>query len=97
MTKLPGGIGLVIENGCAFLAHWLLVIPLTIPWIVVRRAHIRKFVLPGLLFASVLSLRVGWVAFPAIASLIGDQFPDWEVASYEVFTQTIVDEIELNG
>jgi hypothetical protein len=32
---------------------------------------------------------------PAIASLIGDQFPDWEVASYEVFTQTIVDEIEL--
>ena len=69
MTRLPGGIGLVIENGCAFLAHWLLVIPLTIPWIFVRRARVQKFLLAGLLFASVLSLRVGWVAFPAIASL----------------------------
>ena len=70
MTKLPGGISLVIENGCAFLAHWLLIIPLTIPWIVLRRAHIQKFLLAGLLAASVLSLRVGWVAFPAIASLL---------------------------
>jgi hypothetical protein len=70
MTKLPGGIGLVVENGCAFLAHWLLVIPLTIPWILLRRAHVQKFLLGGLLFASVLSLRAGWVAFPAIASLV---------------------------
>ena len=31
---------------------------------------------------------------PAIASLIGDQFPDWEIASYEVFTDKITDEIE---
>jgi hypothetical protein len=31
---------------------------------------------------------------PAIASLIGDQFPDWEIASYEVFTEKLTDEIE---
>jgi hypothetical protein len=71
MTSLPGGIRLVVENGCAFLAHWLLVIPLTLPWILLRpRQRMQKFLLAGLLAASVLSLRVGWVAFPAIASLI---------------------------
>ena len=70
MTKLPGGIRLVVQNGCAFLAHWLLVIPLTIPWIVLRRVHVQKLLLGGLFLASLLSLRVGWVAFPAIASLI---------------------------
>ena len=32
---------------------------------------------------------------PAIASLIAGQFPDWRIASYEVFTQTIIDEINV--
>jgi hypothetical protein len=31
---------------------------------------------------------------PAIASLVKEQFPDWEVGSYEVFTQKIIDEVE---
>jgi len=71
MTKLPGGVRLIVENGCAFLAHWLLVIPLTIPWIALRlRARPSKYLLAGLLVASALSLRLGWVAFPAVASLL---------------------------
>jgi hypothetical protein len=71
MTKLPGGVRLIVENGCAFLAHYLLVIPLTIPWIALRlRARPSKYLLAGLLVASALSLRLGWVAFPAVASLL---------------------------
>jgi len=31
---------------------------------------------------------------PAIASLLAAQFPEWEVSSYEVFTQKIIDEAD---
>src|SRR6185437_2888638 len=36
MTRLPGGLHMVLQNGCAFLAHWAIVVPLTIPWIILR-------------------------------------------------------------
>ncbi len=71
MFRLPGGLHIIAENSFAFLAHWVLVIPLTIPWIILRpRTRTNNLILAGLLAASVLSLRFGWVAFPAIASLI---------------------------
>jgi hypothetical protein len=31
---------------------------------------------------------------PAIASMISDQFPDWNVSSYEIFNKAIIDEID---
>ncbi len=71
MLRLPGGLRLVVENTCAFLAHLLLVIPLTVPWIVLR---FRQLSAPLLLIvfigASILSLRLGWVAFAAGATIV---------------------------
>jgi hypothetical protein len=71
IARMPGGVRLPVHNGLAFLAHWLLVIPLTIPWLVLR-----FYVLPvklmwvPVLIASLLSVRVGWVAFAGAATAI---------------------------
>ena len=71
MFALPGGWRLVVQNGCAFLAHWVLVVPLTIPWLALRLrripvTHLLIAILPG----ALLSLRLGWVAFAAAATLL---------------------------
>jgi hypothetical protein len=69
--EATGGLRLLAQNGCAFLAHWLLVIPLTIPWLALRfRKLPRALPLVGLLGASLLSVRLGWVAFAAAATLV---------------------------
>jgi hypothetical protein len=71
MLHLPGGLSLVVQNACAFLAHWLLVIPLTIPWLVLRFRQLpTMLVMTGLLGAPVLSLGLGWVAFAAAATSV---------------------------
>jgi hypothetical protein len=61
---------LVVQNACAFLAHWLLVIPLTIPWLVLRFRQIPALLLLApILGATALSVRLGWVAFAAAATI----------------------------
>ena len=56
-------------NGCAFLAHLLLVIPLTIPWLVLRARDLSpKLLIIVFLAATAASLRLGWVAFAAGAT-----------------------------
>lgn len=70
MLHSSGGWRLPLHNGLAFLSHWLLVIPLTIPWLVLRFRRLRIVILIGMMIAALLALRIGWVAFPAIASLI---------------------------
>ena len=65
-----GGLRLIVQNGLAFLTHWVLVIPLTIPWLVLRfrRIPVALQLLP-LLGAALLAMRVGWVAFAAGATV----------------------------
>jgi hypothetical protein len=71
MLQLPGGLHLMVQNGFAFLAHWLLVIPLTIPWLALRfRRLSTTSLVVSLLGASVLSLRLGWVAFAGAATFV---------------------------
>jgi hypothetical protein len=71
MLRLPGSAHAFIQNGCAFLAHWLLVVPLTIPWLVLRFRRIPPMLVSlALLAASVASVRLGWVAFAAAATLV---------------------------
>lgn len=71
MLRLPVGVHVLVRNACAFLAHWFLVVPLTIPWLVLRFRRIpAAWLLSGLLAASLLSLRLGWVAFAAGATCI---------------------------
>ena len=71
MLRLPGGLHLFAQNGCAFLTHWLLVIPLTIPWIALRYRRLSLSILMiAILAASVLSIRLGWVAFAAGATCV---------------------------
>jgi hypothetical protein len=60
-----------VQNACAFLAHWTLVVPLTIPWLLLRFRQIPPvLLLVPLLGASLLSLRLGWVAFAMGASCV---------------------------
>ncbi len=71
VLRLPSMRHLVMQNGCAFLTHWLLVIPLTIPWLALRFRRIPTALLvAALVGASVLSVRLGWVAFAAGATFI---------------------------
>jgi hypothetical protein len=70
MLALPGGLHLVLRNGLAFLAHWVLVVPLTIPWLVLRfRRNPLSRMLALLFGAWALSFQAGWVAFPAVATV----------------------------
>lgn len=69
--RLTGGLLTVIHNGLAFLAHWTLVIPLTIPWFILRfRVLPPKLLWVPAMVASMLSMRLGWVVFPAAATSI---------------------------
>lgn len=71
VMQRAGGLHLTAQNGLAFLAHWLLVIPLTIPWLLLRFRRIPfALQLVPLLGASLLSTRIGWVAFAAGATLM---------------------------
>jgi len=71
MLELPGGLGLVARNLCAFLTHLLLVIPLTLPWLLLRFRQISSApIVIGLLVAGVLSLRAGSVAVLAGATVV---------------------------
>jgi hypothetical protein len=71
MLTVPGGLRLVAQNGFAFLAHWVLVVPLTIPRLILRFRAIRLWqFLAALSAAFLLSLRAGWVAFPAVATIL---------------------------
>jgi hypothetical protein len=71
VLRLPATRHLLMQNGCAFLTHWLLVIPLTIPWLTLRLRRIPTGLLVGALVgASVVSLRLGWVAFAAGATFV---------------------------
>jgi hypothetical protein len=68
---MPGGVGLLIRNGLSFLAHWLLVVPLTIPWLVLRFRKISPaWQIAGLVGAGVAATRYGWVAFAAAATCV---------------------------
>ncbi len=65
------GLHLIAQNACAFLAHWLLVIPLTAPWLVLRYKQLSKaLVLAPLVAASLASVKLGWAAFAAAATFI---------------------------
>lgn len=62
---------LIAMNGSAFLAHFLLVIPLTIPWLVLRARELPKTLwLVAILVGGVLYVRLGWVAFAAAATVV---------------------------
>jgi len=69
--RMPETLHVLVQNGCAFLAHWMLVVPLTIPWLALRyRSISAALLLPALLGASLLSVRLGWVAFVAAATCV---------------------------
>jgi hypothetical protein len=71
MIEAPRSLHLLVQNGCAFLTHWLLVIPLTIPWLALRFRRVPATLLvAGLAGGSMLSLLLGWVAIAAAASLV---------------------------
>jgi hypothetical protein len=62
---------LVAQNSCAFLVHFALLIPLTVPWLLMRAGRMPS-ILPqiALVCAALLSLRMGWVAFAAGATVL---------------------------
>jgi hypothetical protein len=71
MLREPVPLGLVLRNLCAFLTHLLLVIPLTIPWLVLRFREIsRRLLVVGVIGSGVASLRLGWVALAAGATFV---------------------------
>jgi hypothetical protein len=71
MLQSRGGIGIFVRNLSALLTHFLLVIPLTLPWLVLRARHISRTLLGmAILCAAVLFTRVGWAGFAAGASLL---------------------------
>jgi hypothetical protein len=59
MLHLPGGLHLLAQNACAFLAHWLLVIPLTLPWLVMRFRR-----------GPTLAAAIIWIAAAVTASIV---------------------------
>jgi hypothetical protein len=62
---------MLFNNGVAFLAHWTLAIPFAVPWLVLRAGALsNRVIAAGLVVAGVLSLRAGWAAIAAGASLI---------------------------
>ena len=68
---LPYGPGLVVHNLCALLAHWLIVIPLTVPWLVLRLREVSTIsVLIILIAGTAASLRLGWVTLADAATAI---------------------------
>jgi hypothetical protein len=65
------GLHVLVQNGSAFLAHYLLVVPLTIPWLALRFRQVpTELLVGGLVGGSVLSLKLGWVAFAAFATVV---------------------------
>lgn len=65
----PGG--LILHNGLAFATHWLVLMPLTLPWLVIRyKALPTKVLLLAAVGASVLAIRYGWLAFAAAATAV---------------------------
>jgi hypothetical protein len=66
-----GSVGIFIRNLCAFLTHFLLVIPLTIPWLILRGRHLSRPLLAiAAIFAVAFYSRVGPAAFAAGATLL---------------------------
>lgn len=71
IASFPGIRHYMVQNAFAFLAHWLLVVPLTIPWLALRFRQITPaLLLVPLVGASLLSVRLGWVAFAAAATCV---------------------------
>ena len=65
------GWHVMLQNTAAFLAHLLLAIPLTIPWLALRWRQLPSTVVwTAFLGAAVLSLWLGWVAFIAAATVV---------------------------
>jgi len=71
LVSMPGGVSLLAKNIFAFLAHWVLVVPLTVPWLSLRFAQVRTAILLIALFGGgLLSVRAGWIAFPVAATIL---------------------------
>jgi hypothetical protein len=71
MLRMPGGLHLIAQNGIAFLAHWVIVVPLTIPWLWIRFRKIPvALMLVPLAGAFALAFRLGWVAFAVGATVV---------------------------
>lgn len=67
----PYGASLVVKNACAFLAHLMIVIPLTIPWLIMRQRQLNStLLLIAALTATLLYLRLGWITFVAGATAV---------------------------
>jgi hypothetical protein len=82
MLRTVGSLHLFAQNGFAYLADWLLVIPLTLPWLAIRFRHYSMTVLlVSLIGASALSYRLGWVAFAAVATCVAMADIFWDALS----------------
>jgi hypothetical protein len=67
----PGAAHLIVQNASAFLAHLMIVVPLTIPWLAQRYRQIPSALMLAFLAAGcAASVRLGWVAFAGAATLI---------------------------
>jgi hypothetical protein len=67
--RFPGG--LILHNAMAFATHWLLLMPLTFPWLVIRfKALEKSFLLIAAFAAAVLAIRYGWLAFAVAATAV---------------------------
>ncbi len=61
----------LMENVCAYFAHWVIVAPLAIPWLVLRRREVSfKIIVPAALLFGLIATRIGYVALVAGAGAI---------------------------
>jgi Dolichyl-phosphate-mannose-protein mannosyltransferase len=56
----------IFENGVAFLVHWVVVVPLALPWLVLRFRVLSKYaIVAGMLAGATLAQRAGWAGWAA--------------------------------
>jgi hypothetical protein len=61
----------LMMNCCAFLSHWVLVVPFGVPWILLRSRKMSvKLTVTAALIAALIATRAGWIAFVAGAGAL---------------------------
>jgi 4-amino-4-deoxy-L-arabinose transferase-like glycosyltransferase len=60
-----------LGNVCAFFAHWLLTVPFTVAWLLIRRRKIpRSLAILAMVGGTIVALQFGWVGFALAATAL---------------------------
>jgi hypothetical protein len=71
LFDVPGAKRITAQNVLAYLAHYVFIVPLTIPWMLVKGRRFPYILAAvGLLGAGLVSIKLGWVSYVAAVTAV---------------------------